>query len=170
MPYWNFRLAVAVGAALAVCGCAKKDDTSVIEAATISLQGEQVVMTPEQAICGEKEGLWKIEQTGYGATGRLTPAGRQLFADNVEMGDRRFSGPVVPMTGEGKLKVVQISNVTESTAVKVVTARVGVVLKHACFPDPLPLLGSDRGQFTEATEPQIRLRDDDGWVVDRILH
>jgi hypothetical protein len=163
---------VLVAASLGLGGCHEVTDQEIIEGSVLPLRGEQVVLTPEQVKCGEKARLWIVEQIeGAGAVARLEPAGRELFGDDVRMGDRRYSGPVAQVLGDGKLKIKKISNVTlDGTSEKVVTASAGVEVKHSCFPAPLPLLGIDRGDFSQDAEVRIHMRNDGGWRADQVLH
>ncbi|MEI9811153.1 MAG: hypothetical protein WDO18_00105 [Acidobacteriota bacterium] len=149
------------------------DPAEVIEQSKFSLRGEQVSVTPDQVLCGEKAGLWKVEQfSNGGAAARLTAEARALgFADDVMMGESSHpESPYAQVSGVLSLKVDKVSSVVdENPATKLVTARVGVGVQHECFGAPLPLDGVDRGMFTSTVEPSFRLRGPN-WVVDQIVH
>jgi hypothetical protein len=145
----------------------------VIEGAKIPLSGEQVILTPEDIVCGGKKGLWVVDQIdGGGAVGRLTDAGKALqFGDDIRMGDHRYSGPYTQLTGSHSVKVLKVDSMTdEKPNAKIVEAKVGVVMDHECFRKPLVLLGIDRGDFSEDVDPRFHLRRGNGWVVDQVLH
>jgi hypothetical protein len=146
---------------------------AVIESAKIPLSSEQVLVTEQQILCGEKKDLWTVDQMeGGGALGRLSEAGRALgFGDDVRMGDRKFTGPYVQLRGDFKVKVQKFLQMTDQgTDAKIVEAKLGVVVKHECFPKPLALLGIDHGDFSEDTAPRIHLRQRNGWTADQVLH
>ena len=173
-----FQIASVIFAGLFLTACEEaifdnEAAQGVIEAAKIPLGGEQVILTPEQITCGEKKGLWEVDQIdGAGAIGRLTDAGRKLeFGDDIRMGDRRFSGPYTQLSGSHSVKVQKVTSmVDENPDGKVVTAKLGVVFEHECFTKPVALLGIDRGDFSEDAEVRVRLRNRGGWKVDSVLH
>jgi hypothetical protein len=160
------------GFALLTACSAGFDAASVLEDAKVNVNGEQVVVTTDQVLCGEREGLWRIQQQSQGALGRLTPEAHALgFADDVVMGNTRFSEPFAQVGGMQQLKVSSVSAVTDDdAATKTVSASVGVVIKHSCFENPLPMHGAEGGSFSQRAEPRFQLKDQTGWKVDRILH
>jgi hypothetical protein len=174
----QLQIAVLALAGLSLAGCESGvfDDAaaqSLIESSKIPLSGEQALITPEQVLCGEKKGLWIIDQRdGGGALGRLTDAGRALeFGDDVRMGDYRFTNPTVQLHGNFNVKVQKFVKLTdENPTVKVAEAKLGVIVKHECFEKPLSLLGIDRGDFSEEAAPRVRFRQHNGWTPDQILH
>jgi hypothetical protein len=166
---WLLAAALAAGG----CGAGELDLAGIIEARPLPLISEQALLTPEQVTCGEKKGLWTVDQIdGGGAIGRLTPAGQALgFGDDVRMGDRRFPNPYAQLRGDFQLKVKKVLAVTdENPDVKVVEVQAGVVVPHECFSSPLPLLGVEGGDFSPDAAPRIRLRQHDGWTADQVLH
>jgi hypothetical protein len=174
----SFQSASLALAGLLLTGCDSGvfDDAaaqSLIESSKLPLSGEQVLITPEQILCGEKKGLWIIDQTdGGNALGRLEAPGRDLlFGDDVRMGDHKFTSPYVQLRGDFNVKIQKFIKLTDENAdVKVAEAKMGVILKHECFPAPLPLLGIDRGDFSEEAAPRVRLRQHNGWATDQVLH
>lgn len=167
---------IVAGLLLAGCDSGVFDDEAaraLIESTKLKLSGEQVMVTPEQILCGQKKGLWIIDQTdGGNALGRLEAPGRDLlFGDDVRMGDHKFTNPYVQLRGDFDVKIKKFVKMTEENAdVKVVEAKLGVIVKHECFPEPLPLLGIDRGDFSEEAAPRVRLRQHNGWTTDQVLH
>jgi hypothetical protein len=174
-PFQIAALALA-GISLAGCDSGVFDNEAaqgLIESSKLQLSGEQVLVTPEQVICGEKKGLWLIHQMeGGGAVGRLTEAGRALeFGDDVRMGNHKFSNPSIQLHGSFNVKVQKFVQMTDEKAdAKIAEVKLGVVVKHACFEKPLTLLGIDRGDFSEEAAPRVRLRQRNGWMADQILH
>jgi hypothetical protein len=162
------RLVTATLALVALAGCGS-DPAAILERDKVSVSGEQVAITPDQVLCGEKEGLWKIEQQSRGAVGALTPAGRALgFADDVIMGDTRFRDPYAMVTGDRQLKVTKVTQaVDDDPTTKTVTASIRIVMKHSCFDKPLPMHGAQYGAFSQDVDVRVRLKNG---AVDRILH
>lgn len=166
------RVILAVLAFVALAGCHGSDPQAIIEARKVNVSGEQVAITPDQVLCGEKQGLWKIEQQNSGALGRLTAEGRALgFGDDVVMGDTHFRDPFAMVSGPQQLKVAKVTQVTEEDASsKTVTASIGVAIKHSCFANPLPMHGAEGGAFSQDVEVRVHLRNQSGWEVDSIRH
>jgi hypothetical protein len=173
---WQTAVLALAGLLLTGCESGVFDDAAaqvLIESSKLALSGEQVLLTPDQIICGEKKGLWIIDQTdGGNPVGRLEATGRALlFGDDVRMGERKFSNPYVQLRGDFDVKIQKFIKMTDESAnVKVAEAKLGVIVKHECFAKPLPLLGIDRGDFSEDAAPRIRLRMRNGWTTDEVLH
>ncbi|MEO5926301.1 MAG: hypothetical protein ABIR70_20940 [Bryobacteraceae bacterium] len=167
---------LAAALVLTACGDDVYDDgaaKATVEGAKIALSGEPVILSPDQVLCGEKQGLWDIDQLDSGgARGRLTAAGQALkFAEDIRMGDGKYSGPYTSMLGSFSLKVLKLDKVIdEKPDVKIVEGKMGVVIDHTCFAKPITLLGTNRGDFTEDFPPQVRLVKRGGWTVDQLLH
>ena len=165
--------------ALILSGCASADFSkntakSVLEANPVQLNGEQLLLSDEQLACGDREELWHLTQLGSGrAVGRLTDAGRALqLSDDVRVGEAGSVGPTVQVTGKFALRALQVPSLQdEGKRSKVVEAKTVVVVKHACFKQPLPtLLGIRRGVFTATANPIFRLRLRENWAVEELLH
>jgi hypothetical protein len=163
--------------ALAGCGSSEFDAGTaqeVLQAAPVGLQGEQILLTGEQVVCGDKEGLWHLTSLGAGrAIGRLTEKGRALqLSDDVRVGDAGAPGPVVQVTGRLPVRVQRIAVMkNENQRNKIIEARTTVVLEHPCFREPPVLLGVSNGQFSSSANPRFRLRrHDDQWTFDALLH
>ena len=172
----QIALLLVAGLLLSGCDSGVFDDAAaqaLIESSKLALSGEQVQLTPDQVLCGEKKGLWIINQAdGGNALGRLEAPGRELlFGDDVRMGDHRFTNPYVQLRGDFDVKIQKFVKMTDQNAdVKVVEAKLGVVINHECFLEPLPLMGIFRGDFSEEAAPRIRLRQHNGWTADQVLH
>jgi hypothetical protein len=39
-----------------------------------------------------------------------------------------------------------------------------------CFPNPLPIMGLRKGQFTEDYLPVLQFRYDNGWQLEKFVH
>ena len=144
-----------------------------IDSSTVKLGGEQVLISPDQISCGERKGLWVVDQQESGeGIGRLQPAGRALmFSDDVRMGDHRFSNPYVQLRGTFDVKVSKIVTIAdENESSKVIEVKLGIIVKHPCFTEPLPLLGIDRGDFSQDAPPRLLLKMKGDWTVDQVLH
>jgi hypothetical protein len=173
-----FRIAALALAGLLLTGCESGPfDDQAAQALIDSLQARLEWRTslgrPRRVLCGEKKGLWTIDQQDGGTPiARLEAPGRALpFGDDVRMGDHRFTDPYVQLHGDFNVKVKKLVKMTdENASTKTVEANVGVIVKHECFKKPLPLLGIDRGDFSQDAAPRIRLRQHNGWTVDQILH
>jgi hypothetical protein len=107
-----------------------------------------------------------------GAVGRLTDAGRALhFGDDIRMEDGKFSGPYSQLSGTFRVKALKIEEITgDQPDLKIVDAKIGVVIDHPCFTKPLPVMGIDRGDFSEDTAPRLRMRQKGDWLVEQVLH
>jgi len=175
-PLFLFAVVLLNGLVLTGCEEAVFDSEAaqgLIESSKLTLSGEQVLVSPDQIVCGEKKGLWIVDQMdGYGAIARLTDAGRALhFGDDIRMGERKFKDPYTQLQGDFTVKVQKVHGLTgEKPDEKIAEVAIGVVIDHECFAKPLALMGIDRGDFSEDVSPRIRLRQRGSWAVDQILH
>ena len=55
---------------------------------------------------------------------------------------------------------------------RIVEGRVTVAVPHACFADPLPMMGVRHGKFSQEVFPVMRFEfnDTDGWFFVRLEH
>jgi len=146
----------------------------ILESAPIKLDGEQVTITQMQIECGVHSELWdspaQISQDRTAA--RLTSKGKELnFGDDpvMEPGHQ----PYAQVRGAFMLQVDDVSGLRdgEEKGTKVVDAKAGIKLQHACFPNPLPIMGVKRGNFREDTPPSFLFRlADDGWHMEKLVH
>jgi len=166
-----------VATALVLSGCGAGDFNygkvrNIIEGAPLHLDAEYVMLTPQQVDCGVQNELWDTP-SGPGAhkTAHLTQKARDLkFSDDVSVGD--MNRPYVQIRGDFSMSVSAISGDKDGTDpnTKLVKTKVGVVIQNACFPDPLPLMGVHKGDFTQDAPPVLLFRYDNGWRLDSIVH
>ncbi len=170
----SFAAAVALALAAASCGSNTDFDAkSILEAAPVRLDGEQVTLSQKDVECGIKEELWDSPTQLSQATtvARLTPKGRALnFSDDVTM--EVNSRPYVQVRGTFSLQVDQVTDVSAGEKdTKLVTASAGVKVPHSCFPNPLPIMGVKHGNFQHDTPASFQLHPTkDGWAFDRVVH
>jgi hypothetical protein len=165
---------VAVLAMSLLTGCADapfdiEAAHSTIESQPLALSGEHVVLNGEQIACGARKGLWTVsEDIGLA---RLSAEGQALFGDDVRLRGKDTPGGTTPLRGTFPIKVFSIESLKDNAiGVKIAEARVGVVLAHSCFPDPIPLLGIYRGNFSDEAAPRLRLEEAQGWAAVAVLH
>lgn len=148
---------------------------AVLEANAVNLDGEQVTITPMQLECGVQSELWDApsQVSQDRTTARLTSKGRELnFGDDPAI-EPNFRQPFAQVRGAFSLEVDEVSGVRDGQAdgTKVVNVKAGIKLEHACFPNPLPILGVKHGDFKEDTPVSFQFRrSDDGWRVDKVIH
>jgi hypothetical protein len=46
----------------------------------------------------------------------------------------------------------------------------GIIVPHACFPDPLPLMGVRKGNFAQDVSPVLLFRYNNAWTLEGIVH
>ena len=159
---------------LAGCGSPGFDLTGVLESHPVRLDGEQVILYPEQVDCGTHEDLWNITPLGDGrSVGRLTQKGRDLqFSDDVQIGDPAVGIPYAQLHGSFGLRVMQAGPVRdEDDWTKSGDAKVGVKIDHSCFQaNPPVLMGIRHGQFDQSASPVFRFKLDGEWTVDKVIH
>jgi hypothetical protein len=168
-------LLVGVSAAFCLtlvgCGDGEFNPAKALAAGPRQLDGEQVVLTQAQLECGATEELWNMETQGDRSSGRLTAKGQALgFSDDIRVNEQR--NPYVQIRGSFPLSVSGIAAVRdEDPQTKVVEAKVGVVVDHACFHAPLPMMGIRKGNFAQTAPArfQFALRSD-YWEYERLLH
>ncbi len=170
-------LLAGIGIFLAACG---PNDFNygkvrgIIESTPLHLDAEYVMLTPQQVDCGVENDLWDSpSETGQRGRqlARLKPAGRDLkFADDVSIGD--MARPYVQIRGDYNLAVTEISSDRDGPEpmTRVVTGKFGIAVPQKCFPDPLPLMGVKKGDFTQDVPPVLLFRYNNGWALERIVH
>jgi len=176
--FFNFGLRIC-GAGLACltlagCGSGGFDVAGVLESRPVKLDGEQVILNPEQVDCGTRDDLWNIAPLGDGrAVGRLTQKGRDLhFGDDIQIGDPTVGTPYAQLHGAFSLKVNQPGSVRdEDDWDKQADAKVSVKIDHSCFQaNPPVLMGILHGQFDQTASPVFHFRLDKDWQVDKVVH
>jgi hypothetical protein len=179
MRCYKSTLAVVALAILSV-GCSK-DFTgervkSAVEAQPMTLDGEQVTLTGAQVDCGVEADLWDkpSQASGGRMTARLSQKGRDLkFNDDVVYQDPNYRQPYVQVRGEVSLQVDEVPAIRDGeNGTKIGETKVGVKIQHACFQNPLPLMGIKKGNFNPDTPVifQFHQSEDGNWKVDKLLH
>ncbi|HLX45641.1 MAG TPA: hypothetical protein VKR43_19485 [Bryobacteraceae bacterium] len=172
-------LAAALAALLgALAGCGSPGDfnwgkvTDIIQGNPVKLDAEYVMLSQPEFDCGLKNDLWETPSVnGDRSVARLTQKGRDLkFSDDVSIGDMRR--PYVQIRGEFSLGAVNISadHDGREAGTKLVDAKVGAVIQHSCFPNPLQIMGVKKGNFTQDFPPVLLFRLRDGWQLDSFVH
>jgi hypothetical protein len=173
----SLRLSAVVGLAVITVSCGNNngfDAKSILEAAPVSLQGEQLTLSMSDVECGAQADLWESpsQVSQERSTARLSSKGRALnFSDDVTM--ELNSRPYIQVSGAFPLQVIEVKEIAEGSEnnTKLVTARVGVKIQHACFQNPLPVMGVKRGNFQHDTAASFLLRlTKETWKVEKIVH
>lgn len=171
-------LVLALGLACAGCGPGPFDEQKVkiqSEAAPMRLDGEQVSLNQQQLECGVQFDLWEApELNGLDRTvARLSAAGRALkFDDDVVVVEPGYHQPYVQIRGEFQLFVGEIPFIHDGEdGTKTAEAKIGVVIQHPCFQNPLPILGVRKGRFSQETLPKLQfVLADNRWTPEKFLH
>lgn len=169
-------LSMLVGFAIITASCGTNSDfdaKSFLEAGPVSLVAEQVTLSMKDVECGVKEELWDSPTAVSQArtVARLTPKGRTLnFSDDVTMEPN--AQPYVQISGSFPLQVIEVTDVGKGEDdTKVVSAKARVKIQHACFQNPLPLMGVKHGNFQYDTPASFLLRQNkDDWKVEKVVH
>jgi len=168
---------VMFGIGLALAGCGAGDFNygkvrNLIEGTPMHLDAEYVVLNSQQFQCGVENDLWDAAAgNGERRFAHLTQKARDLkFSDDVSVGD--MNRPYAQIRGDFRLAVAEITNDKEGPEqnTRLVQTKVGVVIPHSCFPDPLPIMGVKKGNFTQDSSPVISFHYDNGWQIDRFVH
>ncbi|MEO8097096.1 MAG: hypothetical protein ABI811_05300 [Acidobacteriota bacterium] len=176
MKLWIQFALVPLALLLSACEAGPFDGSQahgVLQSKPMELDGEQVVITPEQITCGEMKELWTVDQVGSsGAIGRLSAAARKLqFSDDIRMGDPAFRNPYVQVKGTFDVEVKSVAELIDiDPQTKEIEAIMGVKINHPCFTSPLPLMGVRHGVFSQTTNPRFLFKLRNGWTVEKILH
>src|ERR1051326_3501381 len=153
---------------MASVGCASdpNDNTrSMIEATPVNVEAEQVVLAPGEVDCGVRAELWDAPsaQNQGGAICKLLPAGKALhFDDDVVYSDPAYRSPYVQVRGTFPLGVLEITSTKDGPEknTKLVELKVGIKVNNPCFPNPLPIMGVRKSQFTQDFPPLMLFRVD----------
>ena len=176
----RWLLSAVFGLFLASAGCASKSDFNeavakvVLEANAVHLDGEQVTFASKELNCGVQSELWDTpaEVSKDRTTARLTSKGRDLnFGDDLVIEPNR--PPYAQVRGSFSLELGEVSGIRdgETDGTKVVEAKAGVRVQHACFPNPLPLMGVKHGDFREDAPVSFLFRRGDvGWSLEKLVH
>lgn len=171
----------AAGLAIATTGCGEGDFNwgkvkNIIESNPVHVDAEYVMLNQDQVDCGVQEDLWDQPPPlkglpGERATARLADKARRLnFSDDVIIGEMRQ--PYAQIRGDFNLVAMDIKSDRDGPqqGTKIVEVRLGVKMDDACFPNPLPMMGVRKGNFTQDYNPVLLFRYDNGWTLDRIMH
>lgn len=149
---------------------------NIIEGTPLRLDAEYVMLKQSEYDCGVAEDLWEAPAQfanlpGQTATARVTAKGQALkFSDDVLIGDKRY--PYVQIRGDFSLYVNEITS-TKSGGdefTQIVESKIGAIVNHSCFPNPLPIMGVRKGQFTQDYAPILLFKYNNGWAIDKIVH
>jgi hypothetical protein len=177
----RWLLSAVLGLCLASVACGGKTEfdegvaKSILEANAVNLDGEQVTITSMQLDCGVQSELWETpaQVSQARTTARLTSTGRDLnFSDNPAI-EANFRQPYAQVRGAFLLEVDGVSGIRdgEKDGTKLVDAKAGIKLQHACFAKPLPIMGVKHGEFREDTPVSFLFRkSDDGWRLEKLVH
>lgn len=177
----RWRLSAVCSLCLASLACGSKTEFDegvakyIIEAAPVNLEAEQATITAVQLDCGVQSELWEApSQVSEGrSTARLTAQGRALnFSDDPAI-ETSLRQPYAQVRGALPVQVNEVSAIRdgENGATKLVEAKAGVRIQHACFPNPLPMMGVKHGNFREDTPVSFLFRrTDEGWHLEKVLH
>ena len=166
---------------LSTIACGNKSDfdgeiaRDILQAGPIKLDVEQVTITQMQLECGVQSELWDspAQVSQDRAAARLTSKGRELNFTDDPVIEPSFHQPYAQVRGAFLMQMEDPSSVRdgEEKGTKVVDAKVGIKIPHACFPNPLPLMGVKRGNFREDTPPSFLFRlSGDGWHFEKLMH
>lgn len=166
-----------VFAVIAACAASPKLDKALIvnalESAPVPINGT-VSIPADRLSCVLRSDLWVPEQAPGGTihggraaktgTARLVDAGRTLgFRQDLLIQDST-SEITVAVEGEQHLKLLEILSIRHGgrPATTFVETRVAIKLEHECFPEPIPLSGTQ----TVSLEFQLV---NGKWRMERIL-
>jgi len=159
-------------------GCASdpNDKTRLmIESTPVNVEAEQVMLAPGEVDCGIRTELWGPATSPN--QGRsfcpLLPAGRALhFDDDVVLTDPGYRSSYIQVRGTFPLGVQEILSTKDGPEknTKLVETRVGVKVDNPCFPNPLPIMGIRKGQFTQDFAPVMMFREGDPWQMEKFVH
>jgi hypothetical protein len=171
------KLLILIGLLTISAGCNSGDFNwgkvnNLIQGSPTRIDAEYVILNAGQVDCGVQNDLWEQPSDGGGrSVARLKDKARALkFADDVSIGD--MNRPYVQIRGEFTLVSVEIQADRDGPEkeTKLVDVKLGVPIQHSCFPQPLPMMGVRRGNFTQDYPPVLMFRNNNGWYVDHIVH
>jgi hypothetical protein len=161
-----------------LAGCGSPSDFSwgkvsgILQGNPVKLDAEYVMLSPGEVECGVQNDLWEAPASNSSrATARLTQKGRDLkFSDDVSIGDMRRA--YVQVRGEFSLGGVDVSADHDGpeAGTRVVDAKVGVIVPHSCFSNPLQVMGVKKGNFTQDSPPVLLFRLTNNWEFEKFVH
>jgi hypothetical protein len=177
----RWLLSAVLGLYLASVACGSKTEFNegvakvILEANAVNLDGEQVTFTSKELNCGVQSELWETpaEVSKDRSTARLTSKGRDLnFGDDLVI-EGNLHPPYAQVRGSFVLEMGEVSGIRdgENVDTKVVDGKAGIKVQHACFPNPLPIMGVKHGDFREDMPVSFLFRkSDDGWRLEKLVH
>jgi hypothetical protein len=146
-----------------------------LEAEPMTLDAEQVMLSLMQFDCGLRADLWEAPRpvSAEKSVATLTVNGKALnFEDEVLVRDTGYRQPYVQVRGKFVLRPTEVVNLTESAPGTMdAQTKVGVVIAHRCFANPLPLMGVRHGKFSQDAPPVFQFKlNGELWGFDRIRH
>jgi hypothetical protein len=179
IPAWLAVLPM-LGLCILFTGCSHGFDEDAMrvlaEQNPIALDSEQVTLTDGQLSCGIINDLWEEVPSdgGQRAIYRLTQKGRDLqFSDDIYARDPEFNGAYTQLRGKFFLSLAAVVAAHDGPdqGTKLVQATLGVKIPHACFADPLPIMGINKGKFTTKLAPTLLYENGDkGWLAIKLMH
>jgi hypothetical protein len=172
---------VPIAASLIVfAGCSSKDldedkAKTILEANPVSLDREQVTISQKELDCGVQAELWDspTQFSPERSTARLNAEAKRLgFSDDIAI-ESGYHQPYAQVQGAFSLQVDQVSAVRDGAeaGTKLVTAKAGIKIDNACFPNPLPLMAVNRGKFQEDSLVTFQFASSDaGWRLEKLVH
>jgi hypothetical protein len=142
----------------------------------MTLDSEQVTLSDTQLDCGISNELWESSSSdgGQRAIYRLTQKGRDLqFSDDVYGQDPEYGAAYTQVRGKFTLALTSVVAVHDGpeTGTKLIQAQLSVRVPHACFADPLPLMGVNKGKFTSKLPPTLLYENgENGWMAVKLIH
>jgi len=181
MTILRISFAALSACAIALVGCGGGDNDAdrakgAIEAQPIHLDAEQASLAPGQVDCGVENDLWDkpAQVSGDRYSAAVTQKGQNLkFADHVLSGEPGYKQAYVQVRGDFSMQVDDVSSVRDGdeSGTKIALVKASIKVPHACFPNPLPLMGIKRGNFSEGAPVSFVIRvTPDGWRVEKLIH
>jgi hypothetical protein len=177
----QLRFVLLAATLIGFAGCSNNKDfdedsaKDILEANPVSLDSEQVTITQKQFDCGMQAELWDglTQVSQERSTARLSPEAKQLgFSDDI-VAEPGYHQPYAQVRGSFPLQVDQVSAVRdgEESGTKLVSAKAGVKIPHACFENPLPLMAVNKGKFREDSPASFLFRSSEkGWRLEKLVH
>ncbi len=189
LPAW-LPAGVVAGLALVCCGCTQTDfppekAQGLLALHPVHLDAEEVMLTQTQVDCGTQNDLWDpptLQQQTSGVITTFVPLtiahlntrARELrFDDDVIITEPGYRQPYVQIRGDFPAQLLDdpITIHDDGRYGKTVEGKVMITINHACFPDPLPLMGVRKGKFSQDALITLHYTlENDGWHFDKLIH
>jgi hypothetical protein len=179
----SLRWAPIAAVLIAFAGCGNNKDfdgdsaKTILETKPFSLDSEQVTLSQKALDCGTQAELWDapVQVSQDRSTARLSPQAKSLgFSDDVVIEPNSYHQPYAQVRGAFQLQMIDDAPAIrdgEESGTKLVTAKAGVKIPHACFPDPLPIMAVNKGKFREDSPASFLFRSaENGWHLEKLVH